>query len=78
MHTYRPNKWSEEGSFCLWREMCRDLGSSLELGCRLFIRDFSAKYRQSLLGAAWVVIFPVFTVGVFVLLNLYTKFNAHF
>jgi lipopolysaccharide transport system permease protein len=68
-HTYRPNKWIEEGSFALWGQMFRDLGKSLELGYRLFIRDFSAKYRQSLLGTAWVVIFPLFTVGVFVLLN---------
>jgi lipopolysaccharide transport system permease protein len=69
IHTYRPNKWIEDGSFALWGQMFRDLGKSLELGYRLFIRDFSSKYRQSLLGMAWVVIFPLFTVGVFVLLN---------
>lgn len=69
IQTYRPNKWLETGSFSLWRQMFQDLGNSMELGYRLFVRDFSAKYRQSLLGAAWVVIFPLFTVGVFVLLN---------
>jgi lipopolysaccharide transport system permease protein len=69
IQTYRPNKWIETGSFSLWRQMFQDLGNSLELGYRLFVRDSSAKYRQSLLGAAWVVVFPLFTVGVFVLLN---------
>ncbi|HPC74467.1 MAG TPA: ABC transporter permease [Syntrophales bacterium] len=69
MQTYRPNKWIDEGLSCQWVQMCHDLRRSLELGWRLFVRDFSAKYRQSLLGAAWVVIFPAFTVGVFVLLN---------
>lgn len=69
IQTYRPNKWIDAGSVSLWTQMFQDLGNSLELGYRLFVRDFSAKYRQSLLGAAWVVMFPLFTVGVFVLLN---------
>lgn len=69
LQTYRPNKWMDDGPFSLWAQMLRDLVTSRELGYRLFVRDFAARYRQSLLGAAWVVIFPLFTVAVFVLLN---------
>jgi len=67
VRVYRPNQWSEEKA--LWPRLLEDLISGRELGYRLFRRDVSARYRQSLLGPAWVVIFPLFTVGVFVLLN---------
>ena len=34
----------------LWRQMFRELIDSRELTWRLFLRDFSARYRQSVLG----------------------------
>jgi lipopolysaccharide transport system permease protein len=46
--------------------MFRDLLASMGLGYRLFLRDFTAKYRQSLFGMLWVVFLPLFTVSVFV------------
>lgn len=39
-------------------QMWRDLLVSRELGWRLFVRDTSAQYRQSLLGYLWVFIPP--------------------
>ncbi|MCK4325437.1 ABC transporter permease [bacterium] len=49
--------------------MFRELISARELIWRLFLRDFSARYRQSVLGVAWAVLMPLATVGVFVILN---------
>lgn len=43
----------------LWREMRRDLAASRELAWRLFLRNVRARYRQSALGYAWVLVPPV-------------------
>jgi lipopolysaccharide transport system permease protein len=53
----------------LIREMFRDLFASRELAWRLFIRDFSARYRQSLLGYIWAFLPPIVGTATFVLLN---------
>lgn len=50
-------------------EMARDLSSSRELIWRLFVRDFSARYKQTLLGVLWAVIMPLVMVGTFWFLN---------
>jgi len=49
--------------------MFRELISARELTWRLFLRDFSARYRQSVLGVVWAVLMPLATVGIFVALN---------
>jgi len=49
--------------------MLNELVSSKELIWRLFLRDFSSKYRQSLLGIFWAVLMPLITVGFFVGMN---------
>ena len=53
----------------LLREMLRDLFASRELAWRLFVRDFSARYRQSFLGYLWAFLPPVVATFTFVLLN---------
>ena len=53
----------------LLSEMFRDLLASRELAWRLFIRDFSARYRQSFLGYLWAFLPPVVGTFTFVLLN---------
>jgi lipopolysaccharide transport system permease protein len=53
----------------LFREMLRDLARSRELAWRLFIRDVSAQYRQSILGYLWVFIPPLVASLPFVYLN---------
>jgi lipopolysaccharide transport system permease protein len=45
------------------------LASALSLAWRLFTRDMSARYRQSVLGVLWAVITPLFYVGVVFVLN---------
>src|SRR5262249_32658788 len=53
----------------LLREMFCDLLASMELAWRLFVRDTSAQYRQSILGYVWAVIPPLVASLPFVFLN---------
>lgn len=53
----------------LLRDMFRDLFASRELAWRLFVRDFSARYRQSFLGYLWAFLPPLVGTFTFVLLN---------
>jgi lipopolysaccharide transport system permease protein len=52
-----------------WRDMVRELVDSRELTWRLFLRDFSARYRQSILGYVWAVVPVLLTVATFTWLN---------
>lgn len=47
----------------------RDIIASRELSWRLFVRDLSAQYRQSLLGIVWAFIPPIVTSLIFVVLQ---------
>jgi lipopolysaccharide transport system permease protein len=49
--------------------MLADLKASRELGWRLFVRDISAKYRQSLLGVFWAFVPPIVMGVVFIILQ---------
>jgi lipopolysaccharide transport system permease protein len=51
------------------RSMFHDLVASWELAWRLFVRDLSARYRQSLLGYAWAFLPPLATTIPFVFLR---------
>ena len=53
----------------LVKGMLRDLAASRGLAWRLFVRDTSAPYRQSLLGYAWLFIPPLVVGLPFVFLN---------
>lgn len=49
--------------------MWKELISAQELIWRLAVRDFSSKYRQSILGISWAVIMPLITVALFIGMN---------
>jgi lipopolysaccharide transport system permease protein len=49
--------------------MVLELMDSRELIWRLFLRNFKAKYRQTVLGYLWALIMPLLAVGTFVFLN---------
>jgi lipopolysaccharide transport system permease protein len=51
------------------REMFRDLRASRELAWRLFVRDTSAQYRQSMLGYVWAFLPPLMASLPFIFLN---------
>jgi lipopolysaccharide transport system permease protein len=52
----------------LW-SMLKDLMAARQLARRLFVRDISAQYRNSILGYAWVFIPPLAAALPFVFLN---------
>src|SRR5688572_20247597 len=50
-------------------EMFRDLRASRELAWRLFVRDTSAQYRQSILGYLWAFLPPLVASVPFIFLK---------
>ena len=53
----------------LIRAMASDIIASRELSWRLFVRDVSAQYRQSLFGILWAFLPPIVTSAIFIVLN---------
>ena len=53
----------------LFLSMWHDLLTSRELAWRLFVRNMSAMYRQTILGYVWAFLPPLFTTMTFVFLN---------
>jgi lipopolysaccharide transport system permease protein len=53
----------------MFRAMFRDLVASRELAWRLFVRDTSAQYRQSIFGYVWAFIPPLMASLPFIFLN---------
>lgn len=51
------------------RAIARDVRAGRELAWRLFIRDVSAAYRQTVLGYAWAFLPPLVTAGTFIFLQ---------
>jgi lipopolysaccharide transport system permease protein len=53
----------------LLEAMAKDLVASRELAWRLFVRNVSARYRQTLLGYVWAFLPPIAGSGIFVFLR---------
>lgn len=51
------------------RAMINDMKNSRELAWRLFVRDFFARYRRSVLGIFWSFLPPILTGLVFIVLQ---------
>ncbi len=56
-------------------KMLQDLIGSRELIWRLMIRDFSVRYRQSILGYIWAVLPQLVTVAIFTFLSQHRVFD---
>jgi len=67
-NVYFPNKQLKLG-IKIWCEMFRDLFNARELVWRLFVRDWLARYKQSVLGVLWAVVMPFIAIGTFMYLN---------
>ena len=65
---YSPESQLKQPSV-LFKGMWNDLKASRELAWRLFVRNISAQYRQTLLGYLWAFIPPIFTTLIFVFLT---------
>ncbi len=66
---YKMVSASKKGLFSLFLSMTKDLIDARELAWRLFLRDFKARYKQSLLGWSWIFLLPLVAVGTFLILN---------
>ncbi len=53
----------------LLRAMVSDMKASRELSWRLFVRDLSAQYRQSVFGVLWAFVPPIITSVIFIILQ---------
>ena len=60
----------------LVREMLADLFASRGLAWRLFVRNISAQYRQTMLGYLWAFLPPLFSMAVWVFLNSQKVINV--
>ena len=58
------------------RSIASDLWQGRELAWRLFLRDFSAQYRQSYLGYFWAFLPPLVNSFIFVMLNSLGMFKT--
>ena len=63
-----PNSHLKVG-WGIWSEMARELISSKSLIWRFFLREFSARYRQTVFGYLWALLPAVLTVVTFTYLN---------
>ena len=52
-----------------WLEMVQETLASRELIWRFFLRDFSVRYRQSILGYLWAIVPPILSTATFAWLN---------
>ena len=66
---YFPDKLIKQGYPSLFRDMIADVRASQWLTWQLFKRNFTATYRQSLLGVFWALLLPLTAVGIFIFLN---------
>jgi lipopolysaccharide transport system permease protein len=65
---YSPDSYLRNPGL-LVREMLADLTASRGLAWRLFVRNISAQYRQSILGYIWAFLPPLLSMAVWVFLN---------
>ncbi len=66
---YIPFDEQKLNLFNIWEQMFTELKNSREIIWRLFLRDFTAGYKQSLLGIIWTILMPLIMVSIFVFLN---------
>ncbi|MDO8846692.1 ABC transporter permease [Methylicorpusculum sp.] len=71
---YTPNARRQSG-LLVWVIMVKSVWQSRELILRLMKRDFSVRYRQSLLGYVWAVLPQIVTVALFTFLAKHRVFD---
>lgn len=67
---YSSDSIYKQGFLNIFKRMIGNIIENRELICQLFLRDFKVRYKQSLLGWAWIFLMPVITMGTFLLLNI--------
>ena len=73
--TYEPDNSLKKGYLSIFGEIFNELKENRWLTYQLFRRNFFTLYKQSFIGILWVLIGPLFTVGMFIILNSSGIFN---
>ena len=69
VNIYEADKSIKKGYGSVFREIVHEIVDNRWLTYQLFMRDFSALYKQSFMGFVWVFLIPVFSVSTFIILN---------
>ena len=67
--TYEPDNSLKKGYLLIFAEIFSDIKKNRWLTYQLFRRDFLALYKQTYMGIIWALIIPIFSVGIFIILN---------
>lgn len=67
--TYEPDNSIKKGYLPIFREIFLEFKQNRWLTYQLFKRDFLTLYKQSFMGILWVFVFPLVSVGTFVILK---------
>ena len=67
--TYEPDNFLKKGYFFVFNEILDELKKNVWFTFQLFKRDFSAMYKQSIVGISWAFIIPLISIGTFIILN---------
>jgi len=67
--TYEPDNSLKKGYLLIFKDIFDEIIQNKWLIYQLFKRDFSAMYKQSLVGIFWAFILPVVSVGTFIILS---------
>lgn len=67
--TYEPDNSLKKGYFTIFGEIIDELKKNRWLTYQLFKRDFLSTYKQSFFGVLWAIVLPLFSIGIFIMLN---------
>ncbi|OGD53243.1 hypothetical protein A3J78_02060 [Candidatus Beckwithbacteria bacterium RBG_13_35_6] len=70
INIYSAKSIYKKGFGNIIKAMFLNLIEQKELIWQLFLRDFKARYKQSLLGWLWIFLMPIITMSTFLLLNI--------
>lgn len=73
--TYEPDNCLKHGYFRVLPEILRELWANRWLSYQIFRRDFTAGFKQSFGGFAYLILGPLVSTGMFLLLNQSGVFN---
>lgn len=67
--TYEPDNSLKKGYLLIFAEIFNDIKKNRWLTYQLFKRDFLGLYKQTYMGIIWALVIPIFSVGIFIILN---------
>lgn len=66
---YRPDNSIRQGYLEIFNDIFREIVDNRWLISQLFKRDFTAAYKQSMMGMVWAFVVPLVSISTFIVLN---------